>query len=122
MASAYRLMVRQGCEAFRRVRPHCLEHREPGAAALVTAPDQEALGDEPVEGVQVGAGDRFCRLDGRAPGEHGEPRETRLLSIIEQAVTPVERRAQCLLARRSVARPGSECAQRLVQTGGDLAR
>src|SRR6185369_8283487 len=50
---------------------------------------QQALRHEAVEDVQRRAGHGFGRSDRRAAREHGETREARLLSEVEEVVTPV---------------------------------
>ena len=54
------------------------------------------------------AAHRLGRLERPAADEHAEPREQRLASAVEQVVAPADRRAQRLLARGRVARPGAE--------------
>ena len=91
------------------------------APSRLPAAHEQALGDEPVERVDAGAGDRLRRLDGGAAGEHREAREARLLVVVEQVVAPVDRRAQRPLAGGRVARARAERAERRVQALGDLA-
>ena len=67
-----------GREALAGVRADRLEHRQPRGAVWLPAAHEQALGDEAVERVEVGAGDRLRRLHRRAAAEDGEPRETRL--------------------------------------------
>ncbi|HET6551614.1 MAG TPA: hypothetical protein VFG79_24310 [Solirubrobacter sp.] len=81
---------------------------------------REALGDQVLERVQFGARDRFGRLDGGAAGEYGETCKALPLVVAEQVVTPVDRRAQRLLACGCVTRPGTERSERAVQACGDL--
>ena len=87
-----------------------------------SAADEETLGHEPVERVEVGAGDRLDRLDRRAPGEHGHAGKAGLLVVVEQAVAPIEGRLQRLLAGRRILWPAAQRAQRHFQASGDLAR
>ena len=86
------------------------------------AADEQALGDQAVERVESGGGDRLGRLHGRAAGEHREAREAPLLGVAEQVVAPVDRRAQRLLARGRVAGAGAQRAERGVEALGDLGR
>ena len=55
-----------------------LEHHQPRLAVWLPAAHEQALGDEAVERVQTGAGDRLRRLHRRAAGEDGEAREAAL--------------------------------------------
>src|SRR5207244_8445542 len=64
-------------------------------------------------------GDRLYRVDGEAPGEHGEPPEQDLLLLGEQRVAPLDRAAE-----RAVVGEGRPAARReqpehVVQPGGD---
>ena len=86
----------------------------PAGVSIAVPPDQQALGDQAVDRVQVGAGDRLDRIDGRAAGEHGEAGERRPLVIVEQVVAPIDRRSQRALALGRVTRAGAERAQRRV--------
>ena len=86
------------------------------------AADEQALGDEPVERVDAGAGDRLGRLDSGAAGKHREAREARFLVGAEQLVAPVDRGPQSLLAGGRVPRRGAESAKRAVQAFCDLCR
>ena len=112
VALAHRFAVRQGREALAGVRPHRFQHPEPGGSVFLVAAHEQALGDEPVERVDVGAGDRLRRLHGGAAGEDREAREARFLVVAEQVVAPVDRRAQRLLAGGRVARPCAESVER----------
>jgi hypothetical protein len=62
------LPVAGGGKALGGVGADRFEHPEPGDGVRVAA-DEHVLGDEPVERVEIGAGDRLGRLDGRAAGE-----------------------------------------------------
>ena len=120
VALTHRFAVWNGREALGCVRPHRFQHPEPGGPVFLAAAHEQALGDEPVERVDAGAGDRLRRLHGGAAGEHREAREARFLVVAEQAVAPVDRRAQRLLAGGRVARPCAESVERAVQACGDL--
>ena len=113
----------------RRRRPRTARRRRRGSSRAspagsgrraLPAAHEQALGDEAVERVEAGAGDRLGRLDRRAAREHREAREARLLVVAEQLVAPVDRRAQRLLAGGRVAGAGAERAERGVQALGDL--
>jgi len=119
VALAHDLGVGPRREPLRGVGAHGLEHQQPGRLVRTSAAYQEALRDQPVEGVQVGAGDSLRRLDRGAAGEDPEAREARLLVVVEQVVAPVDRRAQRPLARGRVA---WACAERGVEPLGDLGR
>jgi hypothetical protein len=84
--------------------------------------DQQVLGDEAVERVEIGADDRLDRLYGRAAREDREAREALLLGIAEQVVAPLDGRPQRPLAGGRVAGTGAQRAQRRVEARGDLAR
>jgi hypothetical protein len=84
------------------------------------APHEQALGDEPVERVDVGPGDRLRCLHGGAAGEDREAREARLFVVAEQVVAPVDCRAQRLLAGGRVARPCAASFERAAQAGSDF--
>ena len=103
MALAHRFAVRNRREALGGVRADGFQHSQPGNP-VASAAHEQALGHEPVERVDVGAGDRLRRLHRRAAGERGEAREARLLVVAEQPVAPVDGRAQRLLAGGRVAR------------------
>ena len=119
VALAHDLGVGPRREPLGGVGAHGLEHQQPGRLVRTSAAHQEALGDQPVERVQVGAGDGLRRLHGGAAGEDPEAREARLLVVVEQVVAPVDRRAQRSLARGRVARARAE---RGVEPLGDLRR
>ena len=121
VALADGVAVGGGGEALAGVGADRLQHPQPGGRVRVLAAHEQALGDEPVERVEAGAGDRLGRLDGGAAGEHREAREARLLVVAEQRVAPVDRRAQRLLAGGRVAGAGAERGERGVQALGDLA-
>ena len=112
VALAHRFPVRQRREALAGVRAHRFQHPEPGGSVFRVAAHEQALGDEPVERVEAGAGDRLRRLHGGAAGEDREAREARFLVVAEQAVAPVDRRAQRLLAGGRVAWPCAETVER----------
>jgi hypothetical protein len=81
---------------------------------------EQALGDQAVERVELGAGDRLGRGDGGAAGEHRERREARLLAVAEQFVAPVDRCSKRLLARGRVARTDGQPGERHIQALGEL--
>ena len=120
VALTHRFAVWNGREALGCVRPHRFQHPEPGGPVFLAAAHEQALGDEPVERVDAGAGDRLRGLHGGAAGEHREAREARFLVVAEQAVAPVDRCAQRLLAGGRVAWPCAESVERAVQARGDL--
>ena len=120
MALANRLGIDPGREALARVRAHHLEHHQPGGPVGARAAYQEALGDEAIEHVEVGAGDVLRRLDRRAAGEHSKAGEALLLVVVEQVVAPVDRRAQRPLACWRIPRAGRRRAESRVQALGDL--
>ena len=119
---AHGLDVGRGGEALAGVGADRLEHPQPGWRERVLASHEQALGDQAVERVQSGGGDRLGRLDGRAAGEHREPREAALLVVAEQLVAPVDSGAQRLLARGCVARARARRAERGIEAVGDLGR
>ena len=85
-------------QPFARVLADRLEH----PVALVREAEQ-ALLDERLQRVEVGAADLLGRLERAAAGEDGEARGRALLLLGEQVVAPVDRRPQRLLARVGVA-------------------
>ena len=110
-----------GCrEALGGVGADRLEHLQPGGRVRLPPAHEQALSDEVVERVEVGAGDRLGRLDRRAAREHGEAREARLLAVAQQLVAPVDGRAQRVVAGGRVASGGAGSAECHVQTFGDL--
>ena len=74
-----------------------LEHPVAGLAGCGPLA-QEALVEERLQGVRVGSGGLFGGLVGAAADEDREPREEPLLVLREEAVTPLDRRPQRLLA------------------------
>ena len=119
MALADGVAVRERAEALGGIGADGLQHAQPGASADVAAYEQ-ALGHQPVERVDAGAGDRLGRLHRRAAGEHREAREAVLFLRAQQLVAPVDGRAQRPLAGRRVARRGARRADRGVEALGDL--
>jgi hypothetical protein len=97
-------LVAGGGKALGGVGADRFEHPEPGDGVRV-AGDEHVLGDEPVERVEIGAGDRLGRLGGRAAGEDRKGREALLLGVAEHVVAPVDRRAQRPLAGGRIAGP-----------------
>ena len=77
MALAHGLGLGPRRKPFGGVGAHGLEHQQPGRLVRTRAAHQEALRDEPVEGVQVGTGDSLRCLHGGAAGEDREAREAR---------------------------------------------
>ena len=120
VALADGLLVAGGREALGGVGADRLEHHQSRRPVGVLAAHEQALGDQAVERVKTGGGDRFGGLHRRAAGEHREPGEAGLLGVAEQVVAPVDGRAQCLLARRCIAGAGAERSERLVEALGDL--
>ncbi|MEX1357594.1 MAG: hypothetical protein WD981_03120 [Gaiellaceae bacterium] len=80
---------------------------------------QEALLDEGLERVQIGAGDLLGRLHGVAAVKDGEAGEEALLVGCEQFVRPLDRRSEGLLAGIGVP-PSSEEVEALRQALKDL--
>jgi hypothetical protein len=122
VALAHRPRVTNGRESLGRVRADRFEHPHPAPRVRITAADEEVLGDQAVERVEPGVGDRLGRLHGRAAGEHREAREAMLLAIAEQIVAPVDGRTQRPLAGRRVSGAGAQRAERGVETVADLGR
>ena len=81
-----------------------LQHPE----ALLCVAD-EALLDERLQRVEVGAADGFGRFERAAAGEHGEPREQAPLVGRQQVVAPFDRGAQRPLPRLGI----SSCLQKI---------
>ena len=119
MALVDGVCVRERCETLGGVGADRLQHPQPGASADVPA-DEQALGDQPVERVDAGAGDRLRRLHRRAPGEYGEAREAVPFLRAQQLVAPVDGCAQRPVAGRRVARRSARRAHRGVEALGDL--
>ena len=99
------------------VLPNRLEHRE---ARLLIGPLQsdEALVDQrcqPVEYVEVASANSLGRLERPAAGEDGEAGEEPAARLAQEVVAPVERRAQCLMSCRPIARPSGQDPRRCVQ-------
>ena len=122
VALAHDLGVGPRHEPLAGVRAHRFEHREAGRLVRPRAAHQEALGDEAVERVEVGAGDGLRGVDGGAAREDGEPGEERLLVVASSSWL------QSIVARsvrwRAGASPGpaprTRC--RRVEPLGDLGR
>src|SRR4051794_29259317 len=73
----------RGREALASIRADGFEHRQPRLAVARLAAHEQALGNEPVEGLETRARDRFGSLDRRTTGEDGEAREARPLVLVE---------------------------------------
>src|SRR5687767_13007951 len=104
-------LVRSGrlAEAHGRELADRLEHPEASFAVRLLRLQDETLLDKGGELGQVRVTDRLSRLDRPAAGEDRKAGEQRLFALVEQAVAPLDRRAQRLLARRQIARaPGGE--------------
>src|SRR5690349_17752900 len=105
---AYRLGFTRGLEQLRRELADRLQHREAGFAGGTAQPPDEALVDERpqrVEDVEIVVAAHVLRgIERPAAGEDGQPGEQAALRLVEQAVTPVERRAQRALAVGQVLR------------------
>jgi hypothetical protein len=120
VALANRFPVVDGFELLPGVLPDRFQHSQSaGSVGLPTAHEQ-ALGDEPVERVDAGAGQGLRRLDGGAAGEHREAGEARLFVLPEERVAPVDCGAQRPLARGRITRRRAQGAERVVQAVGDL--
>ena len=85
------------------IRAHGLEHQQ--AAGLA---HQEVLLREALEHFDVGTRDLLCRLHRGPASEHGEASEYLRLRCAQQAVAPLERRAQRTLPRGGVPRTASK--------------
>jgi hypothetical protein len=84
---------RRAFEPFDRILTNSLEHAEtPGPVGY------EALVEQGLECRQVGVADVLGRFEREAADEDGEAVEQLPLHLVEQIVTPVDRRAERLLA------------------------
>ncbi len=113
-------------ELFQRVEARGLEHPVARAGIVRIGDDQRAC-DELRE--QVGHGEFIDRLVGRdrrggfqreAANEDGQPSQHHALLLRKQPVTPVERPAQCLLARQCRAGSTGQQFEAIIQPGIDL--
>jgi hypothetical protein len=86
----------------------------------VLAAHKQALGDEAVECVEIGAGDRLGGLHGCAAGEDREAFEALLLGVAEQVVAPVDGCAQRLLASGRVTGAGGQGTDGVIQALGNF--
>ena len=109
-------------EALAGERPDRVEHREPRRFSRSAVAHEQALGHEPVERVEIRAGDRLRRADRRPAGEYGEAGEGALLGLVEQRVAPVDRRAQRPVAGGRIAGARAERAEGGVEPLRDLGR
>ena len=99
MASAERLFLAGLREAFQPVLADRLEHEQ----ALVADWLEKAEVDERRKFAHLRFADRLSRLDRKTSREHREPRQQTPALVVEQVVTPFDRRAQSALALRRVA-------------------
>src|SRR3954452_24743513 len=81
-----------------------VQHRE----AVFAGRTEEALVDERLESVQVGASDCLRGLEVEGAGEDAELPKERLLVSVEECVAPVDRGPQRALSLRSVGRAPAE--------------
>ena len=91
-----------GVEPLGRVLADRLEHPVARPSLRLALP-QQALVEQRLERVWVGAGDLLRGLVRAAAGEDGEASEEALLLFCEQVIRPLDRRPQGLLARIGVA-------------------
>ena len=112
MALADRFAVRHGREALGGVRADRFEHPQPGAPVASWRRTSRLLATSRSSVSMSAPVIVSAASHGGAAGEHREARETRLLVVAEQAVAPVDRRAQRLLAGGRVARPCAESVER----------
>jgi len=99
------------------------EHGEAGLAVGRILLTQQALVHERGESIHDPAkieperfsGDGFGSLERAAADERAEPRQQPLLSLVEQAVGPVDRTAQRALSRREIGRAAREQLQAALQ-------
>ena len=112
MPPSQRVAVGAAVHALGGVLPDRLEHRQACAAGGTVAALEEAIGHERLQRRARGSSDRRRGVEGRAAGEHSERNEGRLLLRGEQAIAPIDRRAQRLMTCRRVPerRPGSSSA------------
>ena len=98
VAPAQGLRLARRLEQLRGVLADRLEHREAWLARRPPQRADEALVDERRKGLEyvepVPAADRLGRLECPAACEDGKPREQRRLVLAQEAVAPLERRAQ----------------------------
>jgi hypothetical protein len=95
-------------EPLARVLADRLEH---AVAPLPVGPlllADEVVLEQGLEVVEVGLADGFGGLQPAPAGEDREPREQRLLRLVQEPVAPVDRAAERLLARRQVTRAGRQ--------------
>ena len=93
-----------------------LEHPE-----AFLGPADEALLDKRLEEIHVRIGHVLRDVEREAPGEDGQPCEQALLLRRQEAVRPLDRRPECLLARVGVPSP-FEKVEPLTEALEDLAR
>ncbi len=72
------------------------------------------------ERFELRAAHGLCRTESAAAREHGESCEQVARARVEQLVTPVDRRAHCLLALRHIAAAARQELERPVETLDDL--
>ncbi|GJG89442.1 hypothetical protein tb265_46230 [Gemmatimonadetes bacterium T265] len=124
-------LIGRAAQALGAVLPDGFEQGVAGLAAVrgpvrLAHLDERVL-DEAAERVEhgQGAGERvgrarprpheLDRVEREAAAEHREAREQRLRRGVEQAVAPVEHRAERLVARQGGAPPAREQAERVAQ-------